>query len=282
MVSTRIGGYMRRLMHTVSQYCVVVVLASVYAVGLRAEELPSGHEIVSHCEYKNPGPDQTSVLSIILIDKDGNQRKNVYKRLWKFYQGKGGVFDKMVLFTQFPPDAKGTGFMRWGYVASSGKSADQWLYLPQLRKIRRVSVRDPGDSFLGSDLSYGDIDERSVDADEHQLLKIDNVAGREFYQVESVPKESDALYSKRVSWYLKADDWEKCVRAKTDYYDRQGLLLKVANLKWQQVDGAWVWDKVLVENVQTRHRSMFGVTDVSVDVGLKDRQFTERALKKGP
>jgi len=43
-----------------------------------------------------------------------------------------------------------------------------------------------------------------------------------------------------------------------------------------------VWDKVLVENVQTRHRSMFSVTDVKIDVGLKDRQFTERALKKGP
>ncbi len=273
---------MRKFLRFGLPCCALMLLAGAHSVTAQAEETPSGREIVSHCEYKDPGPDQTSILSIILIDKDGNQRKNVYKRLWKFYQGDDDIFDKMVLFTQFPPDAKGTGFMRWGYVASSGKAADQWLYLPQLRKIRRVSVRDPGDSFLGSDLSYGDIDERLIDADEHKFLKIDRIAGREFYQVESVPKESNALYSKRVSWYLKTGDWETCVRAKTDYYDRQGLLLKTANLKWQQVDGAWVWDKVLVENVQTRHKSMFSVTGVDIDVGLKDRQFTERALKKGP
>ncbi len=260
---------------------VVALVAHLGVAQAGDEQKPDGREIVSHCEYKDPGPDQTSILTIVLIDKDGNKRKNVYKRLWKFYHGKDGIFDKMVLYTQFPPDAKGTAFMRWGYMASTGKPADQWLYLPQLRKIRRVSVRDPGDSFLGSDLSYGDIDERPIDADTHTFIKIDQVAGREFYQVESVPKESNALYSKKVSWYLKTDDWEQCVRAKTDYYDRQGLLLKVANLKWQQVDGAWVWDKVFVENVQTRHRSLFSVTDVKIDVGLKDRQFTERALKKG-
>lgn len=246
-----------------------------------SDESPTGRDVMSHCEYKNPGEDQTSVLSIVLIDKDGNQRKNIYNRLWKFYQGKRDIVDKMVLFTQFPPDAKGTGFMRWGYVAESNKRADQWLYLPQLRKIRKVSVRDPGDSFLGSDLSYGDIDDRSIDADEHNFVRVDKIPGMEFYVVESVPKESDALYSKKISWYLKTADWEGCARAKTEYYDRQGLLLKVANLKWQQVDDAWVWDKVLVENVQTRHRSVFEVTDVKVGVGLRDKQFTQRALKKG-
>ncbi len=241
----------------------------------------SGVEIVSHCEYKNPGTDQTSVLSILLIDKDGNQRKNEYRRFWKFYQGEGDIVDKMVLFTQFPPDAKGTGFMRWGFTADSKKQADQWLYLPQLRKIRRVSVRDPGDSFLGSDLSYGDIDDRPVTADKHSFKTIAKVSGVDFYVVESVPVDAGDQYSKRISWYAKTDKWEDCSRFKTEYYDRQGLLLKISQLAWQRVDGAWIWDRVLVENVQTRHRSVFQVTDVAVDVGLKDRQFTERALKKG-
>ncbi len=241
----------------------------------------TGDEIVRYCEYKNPGEDQLSRLSIALIDKDANERKNVYARLWKNYHGKESVLDKMVLYTEFPPDAKGTGFMRWGYTAASGKLADQWLYLPQLRKIRRVSVRDPGDSFLGSDLTYGDIEERVLAADGHRLVRVDEADGVKLHVVESIPKEAQPQYSKRVSWYAKAPDWNACYKTKTEYYDPRGSLLKIQTLSWQQVGGAWAWDRVEVKNYQTKHKSIFEVTNVKFGVDLEDRQFTERELKKG-
>lgn len=258
----------------------LLLCVSLTGVALAAE--PTANDIVQQCEYKNAGPDNTSLLSITLIDKDGSERKNVYRRLWKNYRDAGGeVADKMVLMTEFPPDARGTGFLRWGYLATSGKMADQWLYLPHLRKIRRVSVRDPGDSFLGSDLTYGDIDDRPATADTHTLLRVENLGGQPHYVVESVPKEANSLYSKRVSWYAKGQNWAGCVRQKTEYFDRQGMLLKTASLKWQQVGNAWAWERVQVENVQTHHKSLFEVADVKVGVGLEDRQFTERELQKG-
>lgn len=259
---------------------VVALTLCAWASGpLLAAEL-DGAEIVAKCEYKNAGQDQRSRLTVTLIEKDGGERKSVYRRLWKNYLGQGDLVDKMVLNTEFPPDAEGTSFMRWGYTGKSGKPADQWLYLPQLRKTRRVSVRDPGDSFLGSDLTYSDIDDRPVDADQHTLLRTEQVQGKEYYVVESVPK-SKGLYAKRVSWYTKTPDMGNCVRAKTDYYDRQGLLQKVQMLSWQTKNGAWSWDTVAVENVQTKHKSVFKITDVEVNVGLQDRQFTERAIAKG-
>lgn len=251
------------------------------AFGVATAEDIAVEKIIQNCEYKNPGSDQRSVLAIELIDKDGNQRKNIYRRFWKNYMGKDGVADKMVLLTEFPPDAKGTGFMRWGYVASEKKMADQWLYLPHLRKVRRVSVRDPGDSFLGSDLTYGDIEDRSIDDDRYALLDRLNKNGAEYYQVEIKPKEEGALYSKKISWYKKGMDWESCVRVKTDYYDRQKNILKKQTLTWQKVSEAWVWDRVEVINVQTGHKSIFTIDDVRVNVGVSARVFTERALKKG-
>lgn len=260
----------------------IMTVSMLAAAGVAVAADQTGADIVRHCDYKNPGEDQLSRLSISLIDKDGNERKNVYARLWKNYHGKDSILDKMVLFTEFPPDAKGTGFMRWGYTAASGKLADQWLYLPQLRKIRRVSVRDPGDSFLGSDLTYGDIEERTVDADEHVFVRVDEIKGARFHVVESSPKEARPLYSKKISWYAKVPDWNACYRAKTEYYDPQGSLLKVQTLTWQQVDGIWAWDRVEVENYQTKHKSLFEVTDAKFGVGLEDRQFTERDLKRGP
>ncbi len=237
-------------------------------------------EIVENCDFKNPGDDQRSILAITLIDKDEKTRKNIYLRLWKNYKGESGLLDKMVLFTQHPPEAKGTGFMRWGYLSAQNKPADQWIYLPQSRKVRRVSVRDPGDSFLGSDLTYGDMEDRPVELDKYRLLetKVDE----SIFVVEAYPKEEGALYSKKLIHYKKVSDWDSCVRVKTDYYDRHGGLLKEQSLTWQKIKDAWVWDRVVVENVQTRHKSIFEVSDVEVNVGVKARVFTERSLKKGP
>lgn len=248
---------------------------------IHAADVPDVQKVIEHCEFKNPGDDQQSILSITLIDKDGSERKNVYHRLWKNYYGKDGVADKMVLFTVFPPDAEGTGFMRWGYRADMNKMADQWLYLPQLRKVRRVSVRDPGDSFLGSDLTYGDIEDRSIDDDSYELLQHDARAKGDVYMVEIAPREPESIYSKKISWYANPANWDDCVRVKTDYYDRQGNLLKKQSLTWQKVDSAWIWDRVVVENVQTGHKSVFTVTEAKVNQGVEEDVFTERALKRG-
>lgn len=241
-----------------------------------------GREIVKQCNYKNPGKDQRNKLTIILRDRAGNERKSIYQRLWKDYRGKDMVADKMVLFTEYPPDAVGTGFMRWAFTEEAGKNADQWIYLPELRKTRRVSIRDPGDSFLGSDLTYADISGRSLDQDEHKFLKIEEKDGRELYVVESLPKESEPLYSKRVSWFTKGGDWESCVNVGVVYYDRKDQLLKQQSLSWQQVGGdAWMWRRVEVRNVQTGSSSVFEVDEAEVGVGLKDKVFTERTLKRG-
>ncbi len=246
-----------------------------------AQDSMNGREIVAQCNYKNPGSDQRNTLIITLRDRAGSERKSVYLRLWKAYHGESMIADKMVLFTEFPPDAVGTGFMRWAFTEEAGKNADQWIYLPELRKTRRVSIRDPGDSFLGSDLTYADISGRSIDRDEHKFLKIDVKNGRELFVVESWPKEKLPLYSKRVSWFTKTGDWDSCVKVGVVYYDRKGQLLKRQSLSWQRVGPAWMWRRVEVRNVQTGTSSVFEVENAEVGVGLRDSVFTERTLKRG-
>ncbi len=269
--------------------CLLLALASFQvvadekaAINATESKLPSGRDIVSQCDFKNPGNDQQSQLSITLIDKAGNERKTTYLRLWKDMQGKDNVLDKMVLFTLYPSDAKGTGFMRWAYDPTVGKHAEQWIYLPTLRKIRRVSVRDLSDSFLGSDLTYGDISYRDVDQDEHQLLGISqDKQNNQYFVVVSNPKEADPQYAKKVSWYLKTADMKNCTKRRVEYYDKKEALLKVQDLKWQKVKDAWVWDEVFVRNAQTFHKSHFKVEKVKINGGVKEEWFTERRLKIG-
>ncbi len=258
----------------------VIVVPQVHAAQDGAGTV-TGEEVVKNCDFKNPGNDQRSKLAIVLKDSSGSERKNVYLRLWKDYKGAEGVADKMILFTEYPPDAQGAAFMRWAFTREADKNADQWIYLPALRKIRRVSIRDPGDSFLGSDLTYADISGRAWDEDEHKLIRIEPASNNEFYVVESTPKEKNPLYSKRLSWFLKTPSWDGCIKARVDYYDKRGDLLKRQNLRWQKVGSAWVWDKVVVQNVQTLHSSLFEVTNVEINVGLQDSLFAERTLEKG-
>jgi len=264
--------------HMVALLCCLVA----NPVSAESEALPTGRDVFEKCNFKYPGEDQRSTLTIILRDKDGNEKKNIYHRYWKDYKKADGVVDKMVLYTEFPPDAEGAAFMRWAYVDTSDKNADQWIYLPVLKKIRRVSIRDPGDSFLGSDLTYADISGRSIDADKHKLTKVIKKEGQEIFSVESVPVDKrKALYSKTVSWFIKGKDWDGCIKRQVDFYDRKAEPLKREVIKWQQVENAWVWSEVLVKNVQTNHSSLFKVSDVQINVGLTDDIFTERALSQG-
>ncbi|MDH4276195.1 MAG: outer membrane lipoprotein-sorting protein, partial [Gammaproteobacteria bacterium] len=253
------------------------------AASISANDLPRVEEIISRCDYKYAGEDNKSQLSIKLMDRNNNERTTVYLRLWKAYKGEDDLLEKMLLFTFYPPDAEGAAFMRWAFTSAAHRNAEQWIYLPVMRNIRRVSVRDLADSFLGSDLTYGDITERRVEDDAHTLIQIDTdpANGQQYWVVASVPKESDSIYGRKIQWYKKTADWAECVKERVDYYDKRGLLLKRQMLKWQRVDRAWAWDKVTVQNFQTFHNSEFIVKKVQVNIGLKDESFSERRMQLG-
>lgn len=248
-----------------------------------APEGLTGAEIFKLCGYKYPGEDQRSKFTVLLRDKQGNIKKSEYLRYWKDFKGAGGVADKMLLFTIFPPDAKGAAFMRVAYTAEKGRKVDQWIYLPVLRKIRRVSIRDPGDNFLNSNLTYADVSQRALEEDEHKFLGVKKIQGLRFYLVESRPKERKPLYSKRVFWFHKGEQgWDDCVNTRIDYYDKKGELLKEQFIKWQKVGKAWVWDRVLVRNKRNLSASVFQISGVQINTGLPASIFTARTLRRGP
>lgn len=248
----------------------------------KKEPVPSATEIMRRCGTKNPGNDQRSRFVVLHRNEKGKVRKSEYLRVWKDFKGRDDVSDKMILFQIYPPQAKGATFMRVAYVPEKNRNVDQWIYLPVLKKIRRVTIRNPGDSFLNSNLTYADVGFRALNEDEHKLLGTREIGGVQYYIVESVPKEKNPQYSKRVFWFNKTDNWAQCANVRIDYYDTKGDLLKEQFIKWQQVNGAWIWDRVLVRNVQNGTESRFFLSGVSVNTGLEDSVFSERTLVIGP
>ena len=273
---------MRRVVPVITMLLLALLLSLFTSAALAAEETLTGADLLQRCASKYPGDDQRSRFTVLLRDAKGKVKKSEYLRIWKDFKGREGVADKMILFTIFPPEAKGSSFMRVGYVPAVNKSVDQWIYLPVLKKIRRVSIRNQADSFLNSNLTYADVGERALELDTHKYLGLREVKGQQYHLVESVPKEANPQYGKRVFWFDQGEDWSQCVNVRIDYYDMDEQLLKEQFIKWQQVDNAWVWDRVLVRNVRTQSASVFQVSGVAINTGLQDELFSERTLIKGP
>lgn len=264
---------------------IVILLSSTPGMGIvSAEEVPSpsskklsGAEIIRQSKdliYKVG--DQKNTVTLNLIERDGAKKKIVATRYWKNYRSEGGFDSKMLLLTDFPPDSRGVAFLIWDY-SQQNKTDDLWLYLPALRMVRRISAQDQNDAFLGSDLTFGDMGQRRIDEDVHRFLKEETYRGTSTYVVESVPKEKVSIYSKKVTWISKKDG----TILKIDYYDLNQKLLKRQTIDWQTLNNLHVWKKTNVTNVQNGHRTIFEVSDLEVNIGLKDGDFSERRLKTG-
>ncbi len=260
-------------------YAILFIANPSIAHAQPADPTLSAMDIVRQCDNKNPGKDQVTQLTVTIKNKYGKSRKTVYYRFWKNFFDTEQQLDKMTLFTIAPPEVKNTAFMRYAYAPDAHRNADQWVYLPKLKKLRRVSIRDLGDRFLGSDLTYGDISLRLPRHDKHTLLGSKKSGANRLYLIESTPNESGSIYSRKQAQYEMSKD--NCLKRHISYYDRKGALLKTQSIDWQQIGNAWLWKTVEIKNAQTFGSSIFEVSKAKVNVGVSEKWFTERMLKRG-
>ena len=140
-------------------------IAYIEPVYAQSAEL-TGRDIMLKVHDRPDGDDQKGVMQMTLINKRGKMRKRTVLFLSKDY----GKDSKSITYFQSPADVKGTGFLSWEYDDPS-KDDDRWLYLPALKKTRRISGSSKNDYFMGTDFTYDDLGDRSVDEDNHELLK---------------------------------------------------------------------------------------------------------------
>ena len=241
-----------------------------------AEEPLTGRDVMKKSRELYLAKDQVSTVTLRKIDKKGDEQRIVTKRYWKAYGGKEGFESKTLFVTEMPPDQRGVGFLIGDYT-KAGRPDDLRLYLPSLKQVRRMTTREQDDAFMGSDLTFADLGQRELDEDTHTLLRTEKCPPAECYVVESVPKDKESLYGKKLTWVPTGD----FTPVKIDYSDRKGELLKTQAIEWQHPDNVWAWKKAEVKNVQTAHRTLFEISDLKNNVGLSDDDFTERALKTG-
>lgn len=235
----------------------------------------TGRDIMVKVSDVPEGDTRSSEMDMKLISKNGSVRE---RKITSFAMEEGKI-TKQVMFFTYPKDVKGTGFLTVDY-DEVGKSDDQWLYLPAMKKTRRISgSSSKTDYFMGSDFTYDDIGERNVDEDNHKYLRDEKVDGFDCYVVESTPKNpADEVFSKKIMWIRK--DILKVVAV--DYFDKMGSLqrkFKTGDIK--QIDGFWTIGKMRIDNVQTNHATELQFNNVKYNVKVDPKTFTVNKLERG-
>ncbi len=217
--------------------------------------------------------DMRSELTMTLIDSRGRERVRRLKQLSASFTG----IDKKIMEFSGPADVKGTAFMNWSYTDNS-RSDDQWIYLPALNRVRRISSDGKGDSFMGSDFSYDDLGARHPNQDNHSILKEEKVNGEDCFVIESASKQKNDTYSKTVSWVSKTRD----MGVKREFYDKKGNLLKILFVKeTKNIDGFEIITSTEMQNIQKNHKTTMQFTNTSINTNVPNDSFSERALERG-
>lgn len=208
---------------------------------------------------------ETRAMTLTLGNAQGEE--SIRKVIFEGFEGAGRK-DKTVLRFTYPADLKGTSLLTH---EKGDQDDDQWLYLPSIKRVKRIASSNQSGSFMGSEFAYEDLVARQIDKFASRYLGDEEIEGKNCYVIESTPKNKNSGYSKVVRWRMKTNLQE----LKADFYDRKGDLLKQRTMEgYQQFDGFWRVKKISVKNVQTNKYSTLTFEDVKVKLNLPEYKFS--------
>jgi len=232
----------------------------------------SGLEVMNKVYNRKSPKTLKGILSMILI----NSSKEKRTRLIKQYINDNGAVEKKIMFFLKPADVRDTSFMNFSY--NSAKSDDQWIYLPALKRVKRISSDSKGDYFMGSDFTYDDLGDRNPRSDNHTVLREETYKGQPCYVIQSTPKDSEYMYSKTITWVVKG----KWIGLKKLFYDEDGDFLKTLIVnKYQNVGGYDIILSTSMLNAQNKHSTVMVLSGIQVNKSVPASYFSERRMRRG-
>ncbi len=266
-------------MKYISWCCTFAVALPLFFTAPAAHAL-TGREIMDTVDARDDGDNMTADVKMVLIDRQQNKRIRDIK---VFIKDKGKDTWKMQFFRS-PADVKDTAFLTYDYY-EGGRDDDQWLYLPDLHKTKRIATSDKSSSFMGSDFSYADMTRRVVDEWTYKILKESEVNGHKVWLIEAKPasKEVEDRYGYLRSVLFIRQDIFMGVRAV--HWLKEGKKIKYQeNKKIKQINGIWVATELHAKTTKNKvilHKTVLEYTNIKFNQGLDDNLFTVRSLEKG-
>jgi predicted RND superfamily exporter protein/outer membrane lipoprotein-sorting protein len=252
-----------------------LLTSETHAQTLSAEEIATRNFAVGKVA------DSISEATFRLISPSGQER--VRKTQGRSKLKAGSLDNRSLVRFLSPADVRGTVSLTIEN-SEPGRDDDIWIYLPALKKVRRLVSSNKKDSFVGTDFSYGDVIGYRVADWTHRIVREEKADGFDCWVLEALPKNAqvreDSGYSRRLAWVRK--DNFAAVRAES--YDLSGVLLKVITLRdHRNVDpknGKWVAMRAEAHNVQENRRTVIEFDRYDVNQGVSEESFTARALER--
>ena len=231
-------------------------------------------------DARNDGDREVQDLEMLLIDQNGSTRTRRL-RLWRRDVGKDV---QTILFFLAPADVKDTGFLTYDY-DDPDRDDDQWLYLPALKKTKRIATGDKSGSFMGSDFSYADMTKRHLDRYDYRLIKdgeLDGVPSGRSRRSRTTPRKSTRRATRRSA--------TSCARTTTWWCGavftlrRGGREKHYTVTKLEQIDGIWVATEMQMatrKGDRTLHKTRLTLDNVRFDQPMDESRFSVRQLEKG-
>ncbi len=240
----------------------------------------SARGIMEKVDARDDGDNMTADVKMILIDRLNHKR---VRKMKVFVKDKGRDTWKMQFFLS-PADVRDTAFLTYDYY-EGGRDDDQWLYLPDLHKTKRIATSDKSSSFMGSDFSYADMTRRVLDEWKYRLIKEGEVNGHRVWLIEAVPvsRAVEDRYGYLKSVLFIRQDIFMGVRAV--HWLKEGKKIKYQeNRGIRKIDGVWIATELhmkTTKNRHTLHRTVMEYSNVRFNQNLPDSMFTVRRLEKG-
>lgn len=184
--------------------------------------------------------------------------------------------DKSLSIFDSPRDVKGTAFLTFTHKVGDD---DQWLYLPALKRVKRISSSNKSGSFMGSEFSYEDMSSQEVEKYTYRWIRDEVYDGAECFVFERYPVDiKNSGYSREMIWMDKS----KYTALKVEYYDRKDSLLKTLTFHaYKQYLGQyWRAGEMKMVNHQNGKSTNLVWTHYKFRTGLKDSDFNENSLKR--
>jgi len=238
-----------------------------------ADDTARGLAVAREADRRDTGfGDSTADLTMLLNLSDAGEVERSMRQMVLEVEGDG---DKSIMVFDRPRDLQGTAILTFTHKVGSD---DQWLYLPALKRVKRISSADQSGPFMGSEFAYEDLASQEVEKYEYRLLREENLDGNPCFVVERIPVDPKSGYSRQVAWYGK-DEYRL---RRVDYYDRKGDLLKTMTLDGyrQYLQQYWRADEMHMTNHQSGNSTLLKFSNYQFRVGLKDRDFNRAALKR--
>lgn len=230
-----------------------------------------GLKIAKDADVANSGfAGEASTMEMVLVNAHGDETTRKMKSEILEMKDDG---DRSLITFDWPADVKGTRMLTWTHKKGND---DQWLYLPSLKRVKRISSRNKSGAFMGSEFAYEDLGSQEVEKYSYKWLKDEQVGGRDHWVMERIPVDKRSGYSKQVVWM----DKEYQNATKIDFYDRKGDLLKTFALKgWKKHGNWWRADEIEAVNHQTRKKSFLRWKDRTVGKAPAADQFDKDNLE---